>query len=604
MKISKSVSIRVILNNKNIKYLKKLMKEQNIVYNNTLRKLLSPEFFLPTREEYDSLLDKISFVKSQIKEINKKLNPMKSGILSLEDITKGFSGESLDENVKRSLETSLIELDLELQELKNKKLEYSINFSENISISRFDLVNLLNGKLSESYLVSGLAQILATSLDRFKTNKKSDGTYTKPISGLPRYRTITRPYGVEFTNICGGVRQNNKKNRYYVKLGKVMTKLRIVDTVPNYLLDNTVWINNYTIKPQGLQSFETGIFELIINYEYDDISSLPNFERKVGVDLGISSTITTSDGEKFSQIDSSKIEKRIEKLQVHLSHKQRENPLYKRSNRYRKLQLLIEKLYARLANRRRYFSHCISKYLTDNYDIITFEDLSVSSMLKNHNLARSISRSTWNQIKIFTEYKAKYKRKIYRNCYKFYPSTKICNKCKEISKQFDSKTQLSIREWICESCGSHNDRDLNAAKNIRVWIPKTNPGQEQKLIQYKRNQLLRDSINFIITANYIEVNYKEKGLFQKSLNLLNLKELTKEEIEFVNSELEKDSKRKNMRYQEATYRIMEMKRMRKVNPYEQKEILKWFEKIYKSIYKKQQVKNNISKKIDLQLKSS
>lgn len=604
MKISKATCLKVELTSKNIRYLKKLLKEQNKVYNNTLRKLLSPEFFLPTREEYDSLLGSIALVKTKIKSINKILNPNKQKVLKIDDIIAGFSGETLDINTRSTLESELNQLKLKLQELENQKLQYSINFTENLNLTKFDLVNLLNGQLSESYLVSGLAQIIMTSLDRFKLTKKKDGTYTKPLSGLPRYRIMSKPYGLEFINTCGGIKQNNRKNKYYIKLGKTMTKLRIVDIVPSYLLNNRVKINNYTIKPYGLQSFKTGIFKLIINYEYDDISPLPTYSRKVGIDLGISNTITTSDGEKFSQIDSSKIEKRIEKLQVYLSRKQRDNSFYKRSNRYRKLQLLIEKLHAKLANRRYYFSHCISKYLTDNYDIITFEDLSVSNMLKNHNLARSISKATWNQIKTFTEYKANYKRKIYRNCYKLYPSTKICHKCKNKSSQFESKSQLSIREWKCEHCGSINDRDLNAAKNIRDWIPKTNPNQEQKLIQYKRNQLLRDSINLLITANYIEINYKEKYLFQKSLNLLNLKELTKEEIKFANSELEKDSKRKNMKYQEANYRIMEMKRIRMISSYEQKEMLKWFQKLYNELGEKQKAINNASKKIDAQLKLS
>lgn len=591
MKISKAAFLRVKLTSKNIKYLKKLLKEQNKVYNQTLRKLLSPEFSLPTREEYDSILDKISLLKSKIKLINNSLKPKRPKILSIEDIASVFSGETLDSGTKQNLETELNQLKLKLQELESQKLQYSINFTENSNLTKFDLVNLINGQLLESYLVSGLAQIIITSLDRFKLTKKKDGTYTKPLAELPRYRDISKPYGLEFINSCGGIKQNNKKNRYYVKLGKVMTKLKIVDIVPEYLFSNKVKINNYTIKPYELQSFKTGIFKLIINYEYNDISPLPAYNRRIGIDLGISSTITTSDGEKFSQIDSSKIEKRIEKLQVYLSKKQRENPLYKRSNRYKKLRLLIEKLYAKLANRRYYFSHCVSKYLTDNYDIITFEDLKVSNMLKNHNLARSITRATWNQIKTLTEYKANYKRKIYRNCYRLYPSTKICHNCKNKSSQFESKTQLSIREWECEYCGSINDRDLNAAKNIRDWIPKTNPSQEQKLIQYKRNQLISDSIDFLVTAKYIEIRYNQVNLFNKVLLLLNFKKLSKEESDLINYQLEMDKTRKNMRYQKASLRIMELENRRRINTNEQNKLLKEFQELYNKILEKQQFLN-------------
>ena len=604
MKISKSVCLKVELTSKNIRYLKKLLKEQNKVYNQTLKKLLSPEFFLPTREEYDSLLDNISLVKAKIKSINSVLKPRKSKVLRIDDIAAGFSGETLNNDTRFTLESELNQLKLKLQELENQKLQHSINFTVNSNLTKFDLVNMLNGQLSESYLVSGLAQILITSLERFKVKENKDGKFSKPLVGLPRYRTIAEPYGLEFTNICGGIKQNNKKNKCYIKLGKVMTKLRIVDIVPDYLLSNKVKINNYTIKPYGLQSFKTGIFKLVINYEYDDISPLPNYNRKVGIDLGISNTVITSDGEKFNQVDSSKIENRIEKLQVYLSKKQRENPLYKRSNRYKKLLLLIEKLHAKLANRRYYFSHCISKYLTDNYDIITFENLAVVNMLKNHNLARSISRATWNQIKTFTEYKAKYKRKIYRNCHRLYPSTKICHNCKNKSNQFEPKSQLDIREWTCEHCGSINDRDLNAAINIRDWIPKTNPNQEQKLIQYKRNRLIKDSIDFIITAKYIELKYSQKGLFKNILLLLNLKDLTQEESDLVNSQLEMDKTRKNMRYPEAYKRVNELENKRKTMQNEQKEVLQDFQELYNKILEKQQFLNKARYNIDPQLRAS
>lgn len=275
MKVNKAVCLKVALTSKNTRYLKKLIREQNKVYNKTLRKLLSPEFSLPSREEYDHILNNISSVESKIKSINIELNPNKPKSLNLEDIISGFLGETLDSNTKQNLEIELNQLKIKLQELESQKLQYSINFTENSNLTKFDLVNLLNGQLSESYLVSGLAQTIITSLDRFKVVKKKDGSYTKPLSRLPRYRRISKPYGLEFINTCGGIKQNNKRNRYYIKLGKVMTKLRIIDVVPEYLLDYRVKINNYTIKPYGLQSFKTGIFKLVINYEYDTYHHYP-----------------------------------------------------------------------------------------------------------------------------------------------------------------------------------------------------------------------------------------------------------------------------------------------------------------------------------------
>lgn len=233
----------------------------------------------------------------------------------------------------------------------------------------------------------------------------------------------------------------------------------------------------------------------------------------------------------------------------------------------------------------------------------------VFNMLKNHNLARSISMATWNQIKTFTEYKAKYKRKIYRKCHRLYPSTKICHNCKNKSKQFESKSQLQIREWVCEYCGSHNDRYINAAKNIRDWVSKTNPLQEQKMIQYQRNRLIKDSINFLITSKYVEfkynqINYFKNNLFKTVLSLLNLKELSQEESKLINSQLEMDKTRKNARYQEANRRIMELENRRIIGINEQNQVLKEFQELYNKILEKRQFLNTSNYNIDPQLRVS
>ena len=90
------------------------------------------------------------------------------------------------------------------------------------------------------------------------------------------------------------------------------------------------------------------------------------------------------------------------------------------------------------------------------------EDLNVKGMVKNHNLAESISEMNFGEFRRMLEYKARwYNRKIVF-VDRFYPSSKTCNNCGYINKEL----KLSDRQWICPQCGKVIERDYNAALNI------------------------------------------------------------------------------------------------------------------------------------------
>lgn len=129
--------------------------------------------------------------------------------------------------------------------------------------------------------------------------------------------------------------------------------------------------------------------------------------------------------------------------------------------------------YAKEKNIRENFYHQISRYLINKYDIITVEDLSISNMVKNKNLSHKISNASWNRLAIFLEYKARNENKVFRKSYRFYPSTQICHRCKRKFDKLKGPQSLNIREWTCPNCGTHHDRDINAALNIRDWEPES-----------------------------------------------------------------------------------------------------------------------------------
>ena len=84
-------------------------------------------------------------------------------------------------------------------------------------------------------------------------------------------------------------------------------------------------------------------------------------------------------------------------------------------------------------------------------------------MTKNHKLAKAIQDCAWGELFRQIKYKAEWGGRIMHKVNRFFPSSKTCNGCQH---KLD-KLPLDKREWWCPSCGQYNDRDLNAALNIR-----------------------------------------------------------------------------------------------------------------------------------------
>lgn len=202
-------------------------------------------------------------------------------------------------------------------------------------------------------------------------------------------------------------------------------------------------------KNSSGQYFASILIETEINHKQKT-------NKEVGLDLGIKTFSTQSDGIEISNPKFlNKNQVKLRKLQQHLSRK------VKGSNRRNKCRLKIAKLHQSIINQRDWFLHNYSTQLINNYDKIYIEDLNVSGMVKNHRLAGAISDVSWSKFTLFLTYKADWYGKDVVKVGRFYASSKTCE-CGV--KNNDLK--LSDREWICQSCGSINQRDLLAANNI------------------------------------------------------------------------------------------------------------------------------------------
>ena len=189
----------------------------------------------------------------------------------------------------------------------------------------------------------------------------------------------------------------------------------------------------------------------------EDIAPLPATTAQVGIDLGLHDMVVLDAGEKvgnprFFQKD----EKTLAKAQRRLANKQLG------SRNRDKARRTVARIHARIADRRRDFTHKLSTRIIRENQTICIESLRVKAMAKHPTLAKAIHDVGWGEFVRQLEYKATWYGRTLVKIDRWYPSSKRCFACGHI---VDSLT-LDIRQWVCPACGAVHDRDVNAAKNI------------------------------------------------------------------------------------------------------------------------------------------
>jgi putative transposase len=187
----------------------------------------------------------------------------------------------------------------------------------------------------------------------------------------------------------------------------------------------------------------------------------------VGIDVGIKVFATTSAGE---EIGNPRFLKhglpQLRKAQRSFSRKLRAHKAGKATEWSKNLEAAKRKtalLHEKVRNQRKDFLHKTSTRLARENQTVCLEDLNISGMVKNHKLARHVTDCAWGAFTVLLGYKLK---AMGHNCLtigRFEPSSKLHNGCGHIKRDLT----LNDRIWVCERCGQHVDRDLNAALNIR-----------------------------------------------------------------------------------------------------------------------------------------
>ena len=230
-------------------------------------------------------------------------------------------------------------------------------------------------------------------------------------------------------------------------------------------------IKRYTINYDS-----TGRYYLSLQVEVSAPQALLKTGKKVGLDVGIANLAISSDGIKYKTFNAKWLKKQAIRWQSKYSRRRHRATIAVRQwnhnhktlkaelddyQNWQRARIQKARYQQRIANRRKDYLHKLTTNLVKQYDVIVIEDLKTKNLQHNHHLAKAIANASWYDFRTMLAYKCAWHGKELIVVKPNYTS-QICSNCGHHS----GPKPLAVREWTCSQCGTHHDRDINAAVNI------------------------------------------------------------------------------------------------------------------------------------------
>ena len=257
--------------------------------------------------------------------------------------------------------------------------------------------------------------------------------------GYPKFKKRTSSQSARLTRRGFSMKENG---------GVYLAKIGIV---------NPVWSRELPSEPSSVTVIKDCANRYFLSFlvEIESIQTEAK-NSSVGIDLGIKTFAVMSNGEKAESPNYKKLDRKIRKLQRKLARQPKD------SRRRNLTRIKIAKLHNQIADTRKDFLHKLSTKIVNENQVIVLEDLNVSGLVKNRKLSRAISQQGWREFRTLCEAKSEKFGREFQVISRWEPTSQVCSDC-----EFKwGKIDLSIRSVLCLSCGTEQDRDENAARNI------------------------------------------------------------------------------------------------------------------------------------------
>ena len=271
--------------------------------------------------------------------------------------------------------------------------------------------------------------------------------FKQPKTGFPRFKSKKRNKN-SYSTVC--INGNITISNGYLKLPKIgQVRLKQHRQIPE----------DYKIKSVTVSQTPSGKYYASILCEYENQVQTAELKDFLGLDFSMKELYKDSNGnEPCYPRYYRQAEKRLKREQRKLSL------MKKGSSNRNKQRIKVAKLHEKVANQRKDFLHKQSRQIANAYDCVCIENLDMKAMSQALNFGKSVSDNGWGMFIKFLQYKLEEKGKRLIKVDKFFASSQICSVCGY--KNSETKN-LSIRAWDCLKCGTHHDRDINAAINIK-----------------------------------------------------------------------------------------------------------------------------------------